>query len=277
MEDPAIGKIFRIGVLGCGAIGSGVAKSIKNDFPSGAKLSGVYDIIPEKMQALCSVLEDSGLKKNTFDELLVHSDIVVETITSNETRRLIRKIIRAKKSVLVMSVGHLLNAEDLFAEAERLGVHILIPSGAIAGIDAIKAVSRVGIKEISITTRKPPRGLIGAPYISQNKILLEKIDKETIIFDGTVEEAVKAFPQNINVAATIALAANVKDKLRIRIITSPEFQHNRHDIHAIGEFGHITTVTENRPCPDNPKTSYLAVLSAVETLRSFFQMKKIGT
>ena len=277
MEDQAVGNILKIGVLGCGAIGSGVAKAIANEFSSLAVLSGVYDVLPAKALSVCTALGNPNLQQKSFEDLLKNTDLIVEAIASSDTLNLIRRIVQAKKDVLVMSVGQLLNADNLFLEAEKIGAHILIPSGAIAGIDAIKAVSRAGIREITITTRKPPRGLAGAPYIIQNKISLETITKETLIFEGTVDEAIKAFPQNINVAATVALASNAKDKMRIRLITSPDFHYNQHDIHVIGDFGQITTSTENRPCPDNPKTSYLAVLSAIEALRSFCQKRRIGT
>ena len=104
-----------------------------------------------------------------------------------------------------------------------------------------------------------------------------QIKKETILFEGNVKEAVKCFPQNINVAATIALASGTKDKLKIRIATSPEYKVNSHEIEMVGEFGRLVTKTENVVCPDNPKTSYLAVLSAVQTLKQYFEGVKIGT
>ncbi len=176
-----------------------------------------------------------------------------------------------------MSVGKLIDAKSVFNLAKRNNCRILLPSGAIAGIDAIKAAKLTGIKAISITSRKPPQGLVGNPYCVKKGIDLLKIKKETVLFKGKVAAAVKAFPQNINVAATIALAAEAQDKLIIKIITSPKFKTNSHEIEMTGNFGKMITRTENVPCPDNPKTSYLAVLSGLQTLRQYCTGIFIGT
>ena len=176
-----------------------------------------------------------------------------------------------------MSVGKLLNGDAVLKLAQKQGCRLLIPSGAIAGIDAIKAAALQKIDRITLTTRKPIYGFADNAYVQARRINLSQIKKETILFDGNVKEAVKCFPQNINVAATIALASSVKDRLRIRICTSPEFKVNSHEIEVIGEFGRMVTKTENVVCPDNPKTSYLAVLSAVQALKQYFQGLKIGT
>jgi aspartate dehydrogenase len=189
----------------------------------------------------------------------------------------VRQALLAKKDVLVMSVGKFIEGESIFKLAQKQGVRVLIPSGAIAGIDAIKAASLQRIDRITLTTRKPIYGFADNAYVQERRINLSQIKKETILFEGNVREAVKCFPQNINVAATIALASNSKDKLKIRIATSPEFKVNSHEIEVVGEFGRMVTKTENVVCPDNPKTSYLAVLSAVRTLKEYFQGVKIGT
>jgi aspartate dehydrogenase len=178
---------------------------------------------------------------------------------------------------LIMSVGKFIEGESIFELARKQGVRVLIPSGAIAGVDALKAVSSGRIDRITLTSRKPVYGFADNAYVQQKRINLSQITKETVLFDGNVREAVKCFPQNINVAATIALASRSKDKLRIRIATSPEFKVNSHEIEAVGEFGRLVTRTENVICPDNPKTSYLAVLSAMCTLKEYFQGVKIGT
>jgi aspartate dehydrogenase len=153
----------------------------------------------------------------------------------------------------------------------------LVPSGAVAGLDAIKAASQRNISKITLTTRKPTIGFTQNDYITSKRIDLSKIKKETVLFDGNVKEAVLHFPQNINVAAAIALASLAEDKMRIRIITSPEYTLNSHEIEVVGDFGRLLTRTENEVCPDNPKTSYLAVLSAIQTLKQYFQEVKIGT
>ena len=267
----------RIGILGCGAIGSRIAKSIKTQCDDRAIVTALFDINPAKAQNLQKNIPFKNTVKKSYQELLSCSDLIVEAVNAPDTHQLVRQAILAKKDVLVMSVGKFIEGESIFKLAQKQGVKVLIPSGAIAGIDAIKAASLQRIDRITLTTRKPIYGFADNTYIQEKRINLSQIKKETVLFDGNVREAVKCFPQNINVAATIALASNLKDKLRIRIATSPEFKVNSHEIEVVGEFGRLVTKTENVVCPDNPKTSYLAVLSAVRTLKEYFQGVKIGT
>jgi aspartate dehydrogenase len=268
---------IRIGILGCGAIGSRIAKSIKTQCDEYAAVSALYDINPVKSQNLQKYIPQKNVVKKSYTELLKSSDLVVEAVNAPDTHQLVRQALLAKKDVLVMSVGKFIEGESIFKLAQKQGVKVIIPSGAIAGIDAIKAASLQRIDRVTLTTRKPIYGFADNAYVQQRRVNLSQIKKETILFEGGVREAVKCFPQNINVAATIALASNSKDRLRIRIATSPEFKVNSHEIEVEGEFGRLVTKTENVVCPDNPKTSYLAVLSAVRTLKEYFQGVRIGT
>ncbi|HSA30715.1 MAG TPA: DUF108 domain-containing protein [Candidatus Omnitrophota bacterium] len=272
------GYELNIGILGCGAIGSRIAHSITDEmkmFP--VSLAGLYDIDTHKSKDLAAQLKDPSLAKATFQDLLDHSNFIVEAVSSTETVHLIETILAQKKDVLVISVGQLLNADHLFKLAKSNQCRILVPSGAIAGIDSLKACAQIGFSQITLTTRKPISGFKNNPYIMKKGIILEQIQEETVIFDGTVDDAVKAFPQNINVAATLALATRSKDKIRVRISASPKFTKNSHEIEAVGDFGRLLTRTENAVCPDNPKTSYLAVLSAIETLKGHCGSSRIGT
>jgi aspartate dehydrogenase len=268
---------IRIGILGCGAIGSRIARSIKIECDPYAYVSAIYDINPAKREDLAKHLSNSKIIKKTYKELLMSCDIVVEAVNAPETYQLVKLALLAKKDVLVMSVGKFIDSDAIIKLAHKHKVRLLIPSGAVAGIDAIKAAALGKIHHIVLTTRKPIYGFADNAYVQARRINLSQIKKETILFDGNVKEAVHCFPQNINVAATIALASGCKDKLKIRISTSPEYKVNSHEIEVTGEFGRMTTRTENVVCPDNPKTSYLAVLSAIVTLKQYFQGVKIGT
>jgi len=130
---------------------------------------------------------------------------------------------------------------------------------------------------VVLTTSKPPAGLAGAPFVAENQIDLDEIKERTVLFEGTAQEAVKAFPANINVAASLSLAGIGPQRTQVRIIADPELSANVHQIEVIGKFGKLTTRTENLPSPSNPKTSYLAALSAVATLKSITEAAKIGT
>ena len=267
----------RVGILGCGAIGSRIARSIKTECEDLASVSALFDINPSKTINLSKHLPYKNVVQKSYLQLLNHCDLVVEAVNAPDTHELIRQALMAKKDILVMSVGKLIDGENTLKLAQKHGCRLLIPSGAIAGIDAIKAARLGKIQRLTLTTRKPVYGFADNAYVQQKKINLSQISKETVLFDGHVKDAIKCFPQNINVAATIALASCAKDKLRIRITTSPEFKVNSHEIEVVGEFGRLVTKTENVVCPDNPKTSYLAVLSAIVTLKQYLGQVRIGT
>ncbi|MBI5149605.1 MAG: DUF108 domain-containing protein [Candidatus Omnitrophica bacterium] len=202
---------------------------------------------------------------------------MIEAVNARSTRKIIRQALLKRKHVLAMSVGKLLKAKDLFQLARDSRCRLLIPSGAVAGVDAVKAASLASIHQIKLTTRKPLSGFAGNLYLKKKGIDPAKIKEETILFEGSVESSVKFFPQNINVAATLALASGAGGKMAVRILTSPEYKTNSHEVEVTGDFGRIVTRTENVVCPENPKTSYLAVLSAVQTLRQFCLGTYVGT
>src|SRR5208283_4017395 len=225
---------IRVGILGCGAIGSRIAKSIKMQCDDYAIAAALFDINPAKALNLQKVISQKNIVKESYLALLNSCDFVVEAVNAPDTRQLVRRALLAKKDVLVMSVGKFIEGESILKLAQKQGVRVLIPSGAVAGIDAIKAAALQRIDSISLTTRKPIYGFADNAYVQERRINLSAIKKETILFDGNVREAVKCFPQNINVAATIALASGCKDKLRIRIATSPAFKVNSHEIEVTG-------------------------------------------
>ncbi len=268
---------MNIGILGCGAIGSRIAEAIQSGTVASALLVGIYDHHAERASDVARHLGRPELVHRTIDTLIKASDLVVEAVNDPRVADVIETIIAARRSVLVMSVGQLLAHRHLLDAARAAGVGLLIPSGAIAGIDGLRAAAAVGFSSITLTTRKPVSGFDGNEYVRRSGLDLGGVTGETLIFEGPVAEAVRAFPQNINVAATLALATRAEDKIKVRILTSPSFVQNSHEIEAIGPFGRIVTRTENAVCPDNLKTSYLAVLSAIETLRGFCSDVTVGT
>ncbi|MFQ5952709.1 MAG: aspartate dehydrogenase domain-containing protein, partial [Candidatus Omnitrophota bacterium] len=136
---------------------------------------------------------------------------------------------------------------------------------------------QAGIESVTITTRKPPKSIKGAPYLSENNIDVEGIKEETVIFEGNALDAIKGFPKNINVSALLSIAGIGPEKTRVKIVVSPEYTRNTHEIEVKSKAGTIKTRTENVPSPDNPKTSYLAALAAIASLRGYFDSIKIGT
>jgi aspartate dehydrogenase len=161
--------------------------------------------------------------------------------------------------------------------AKKSGSRVFIPSGAVCAIDGLKAAGCGKIKKVVLTTRKPLEAFSDIPYIARKKIALNKIKKDTVIFQGDAASAIKAFPQNINIAATVSLAGVGPHKTQVRIVASPHITRNIHELEVESASGRIFSRTENIVHPDNPKTSYLAVLSAMATLKNILEPIKIGT
>ncbi|MEA3485869.1 MAG: aspartate dehydrogenase, partial [Candidatus Aerophobetes bacterium] len=205
------------------------------------------------------------------------ADLVIEAVSPQIAGELARKVIENGKNIMIISVGGVVDYLYLFDEARKKGCRIYFPSGAIAGLDGVKAAREAHINLVTLTTSKPPSGLQGAPYIIEKGIDLKSIKKRTVIFEGTCKEAVKAFPRNINVAATLSFAGIGIDKTRVRVIADPSLERNVHHILVEGDFGRLKIWVENMPSPFNPKTSYLAALSAIATLREIADTVQVGT
>lgn len=269
-------KRLKVGILGCGAIGSGIAQAVQKELKDSCELTGLYDIREEASKRLAARLHHKTLAKSSLAALVANCDLMVEAVNAKDTKDLIKQAVMKKKHVLAMSVGKLFNAQPLFRLARLKGTKIILPSGAIAGLDAVKSASLRGIKSIKLTSRKPLSGFYRNAYLESKGIELNRIKKETVLFEGPASQAVKYFPQNINVAATLALASGHPRKVKVCIKTSPQYKRNSHEIEMTGDFGHLYTKTENVVCPDNPKTSYLAVLSGIQSLKQFSLSLIIG-
>jgi len=267
-----------IGIVGCGTIGSFIAKAIDKELKPFAKIAALCDIDNEHAMNLRDLLS----KKPPIvplNKLIDKSDLVVEAASGEFSFHLAKKALLKKKDVMVMSIGGLLGkSKSLFELAGKVKARIILPSGAICGLDGIKSAATGLIRKITLTTRKPPKGLRGAPYIVVNRIDLDAITGERVLFEGTAKAAVQAFPKNINVAALLSIAGIGAKKTIVKIVTSPEYKANTHEVEVEGDFGKLLTRTENVPSPQNPKTSFLASLSAVATLKQYLDDSvKIGT
>ncbi|MDP2929956.1 MAG: aspartate dehydrogenase [Candidatus Omnitrophota bacterium] len=269
-------KKIKVGIIGCGTIGSEIAGACQDELKDKVSLIGICDLNEVRVGALEKVLKNRVPTLN-LAELIKKADLIIEAASAKISADILKRAIAGKKDVLIMSVGGLLGNEGLLDKAQKAGIKVYLPSGALCGIDGLKSASVGRIDSVMLTTRKPPKGLEGAPYVERNNIDLSSIKEETIIFDGTAGEAVNGFPQNVNVAAILSLAGLGSADTRVRIVTSPDYTKNIHEVEIRGESGVIMTRTENIPSKINPKTSQLAVFSAIATLRSVVKSVRIGT
>jgi aspartate dehydrogenase len=184
------------------------------------------------------------------------------------------------KDLMVMSVGAFMDEkllEDLVGAAKKNDCKIYIPSGAIAGIDGLRSAMLASIERVEISTIKNPKGFEGALFMVENNIDPFSFHEKTMIFNGSAKEAVRAFPANVNVAASLSIAGIGSEKTRVKVYVDPEASRNIHEITVEGDFGNFTSRIENVPSPDNPRTSLLAALSAIATLKKITEPLQIGT
>jgi aspartate dehydrogenase len=272
-------KILNIGIVGCGAIGSSLAKVISREFRGRARLAALYDLDTAKAQKLS--LAVSGSKKiavGNLNALITKSGLVIESASSLCAWEIAKKVSFRGRDIMIMSAGGITHhLKELNALARLKKSRVYIPSGAIAGIDALKAARMGKVIKVTLTTRKNPASFSGVKAIKEKRINLEAIKKDTVIFSGPAEQAVRSFPQNINVAAVLSLAGIGAKKTMVKIIASPSVKRNIHEIEVISQAGTIFTRTENIPHPDNRKTSFLAVLSAAAVLKQILVPVRIGT
>lgn len=259
-------RMKRVGIIGCGTIGTGIAKFLQTQLKKKTKIVALCDTDPKKSKDLQKKIKFHPVV-TSMKKLIKRSDLVIEAASTRVSAEIAKTAIQNKKDVLIMSTGGLLKRPSLLQEAKSKDCNLHIPSGAVCGLDGLRSASAGKIKEVTLTTRKPPKGLRGAPYLKRKGIDVDKIKKETIIFSGTAKEAVKHFPKNINVAATVSLSGLGPTKTRVRIITSPLYTKNSHELEVKGEFGRLVARTENVPSRQNPKTSQLAIFSALAKLK----------
>jgi aspartate dehydrogenase len=275
MKRPS-GKL-RLGIVGCGAIGSRIAASVRKELAPRFSLSALYDIEPSRARLLSERLRSPGIVKTSFQALLGSSDLVVECVNTPACIDIVRSSLISGKTVLAMSVGRVLHSPSVLSLAGKNRASLLLPSGAVAGLDAVKAAALAGISSALLVTRKSPSGFSGNQYLIDKGIDLSGLKRERVIFYGKASDAVRHFPQNINVAAALKLALGDKATLRVKIVAVPSLRRNVHEIVLEGDFGRLTARTENAVCPDNPRTSYLAVLSSIQALKQFSSQVRIGT
>ena len=259
-----------IGIVGCGAIGSALAEYAHKEMTSYIGNIILWDVDGEKADSLAKKLRNVTISRN-LDDLVENADIVIEAASPAAVPDVFKAIIEKQKDIIIMSIGGLLGNEHLLGSCREKGIRVSLPSGAIAGIDALNASKISGLESVMITTRKPPRSIKGAPYLAEKGIDVDLLTEETVIFEGNALEAIKGFPKNVNVSALLSIAGLGAEKTKVRIIVSPEYTKNSHEVEIISKAGKVVTRTENVPSPSNPKTSYLASLAGISLL------KKIAT
>ncbi len=236
-----------IGIIGCGAIGTLIAEAVEKGILPCDRLI-LYDIDSSKVEKLERKLHvPTAVTTNVEEMIRLKPTVIVESASQQAAKDYAPKIVAGNVDLIVMSVGALL---DMNLKSNK----IHISSGAIGGLDAISSANLAGVEEVVLTTRKNPR-------------VLDLDDREEkLVYEGDAHEAVRRFPREMNVAATLALTVQ-PEKVKVRVISDPKVDRNVHEIRVKWKHGEMLLQFSNDPHPNNPKTSALSAWSAIRLLR----------
>ena len=242
---------MKIGIAGIGAVGLNVALSLDRQEIPGFQLAGFSARSKERAAEFNEVLS-LPVPYYEFAGLSQHCDLVIVCLPPNLFKELAIPVLTAGKILVVLSASQLLEYDDLIDLAEEHGGQIIVPSGAMLGLDALKAVAVGELHAVMIETRKPIAGLINAPYFVKTGIDLTSIDDPKRILSGTVSRVAKEFPASVNVAAALSLAGLGADRTPMEIWADPTLKRNMHTVRVVSDSSDFTMSIQNRPSDENP-------------------------
>ena len=263
----------RIAIAGLGAIGRVLARGVSG-IP-GLELACVAARDAAKARAWLDA-QPISCPIVPLSELPAHADLAVECAPAAVFHEICRPMLEAGKRVMVLSAGALLPRPELIELARARGGQIVVPTGALLGLDAVTAAAEGTIRSVRMTTRKPPQGLAGAPYLVAHGISVEGLSAPKRVFSGTAREAAAGFPANVNVAAALSLAGIGPDRTMIEIWADPGVSRNCHSIEVDSDSARFTLAIENVPS-ENPRTGRITALSVLAALRKLHAPLRVGT
>jgi len=266
---------IRIAIGGLGAIGKALARQLAEGTVPGVVLSAVSAKNHDKAREFINTLPHPVpvLEMNQLEPM---ADIVVECAPAAILGDVIGPFLRARKKAIVLSVGAILFRPDLIELARQSGGTILVPTGALIGLDAVVAAAEGQIHSVRMVTRKPPNGLSGAPYLIEHGISMEGLTEPLKVFTGNAKEAAKGFPANLNVVVALALAGIGPDRTMLEIWADPTVVRNTHTITVDSDSAKFTMTMENIPS-ENPKTGRIVAQSVTALLRKMTSTFVVGT
>jgi aspartate dehydrogenase len=269
------GRPLKVAVGGFGAIGQKVAARLDAGIP-GLALAAVSARDAERAGAAVAKFR-KPVPVLPLGRLAEDADIVIECAPAEVFDEIAEPTLRAGRTLMVISVGALLARPELEALATAHGGRIIVPTGALLGLDAVQAAAEGVIHSVRMVTRKPPKGLIGAPHLVANKIDVSNLSAPLKVFEGSARDAVRGFPANVNVAAALSLAGIGPDRTTIEIWADPALERNTHTITVVADSAEFTLSIQNVPSEENPKTGMITALSIIAALRKLGGAVQIGT
>jgi len=273
-EDAVPRNSLTVGIAGLGAVGLNVARALEEGIP-GLTLAAIA--VRDRDKARRNLPGAGERIPIVAAEALAQTcDIVIECLPPQLFRSVGVSVIDRGKIFMPLSVGQLLDNWDLVERAKKTGARILAPTGALLGLDAVRAAAEGTIHSVTMVTRKPPSGLEGAPYLVDRGISLKDLKAPAKIFDGSAREGARGFPANVNVAAALSLAGIGPDKTRLEIWADPALSRNTHRIEVDADTARFSMAIEGIPS-ENPRTGRIVPLSVVAALRGLVAEIKVGT
>ena len=264
----------RVAVVGLGPIGRKVVEALDQGI-DGLILAAVSVQDPAKHGDFLARLKRPPTVL-PIDGLSAVADIVIECAPGKLVRSIVIPFVSTGKTAIVLSVGALLENEDLIALAKQNGGQIVVPTGALIGLDSVTAAAEGHIQSVRMVTRKPHNGLAGAPYLVENNIDIAGITEPLKIFEGTARDAAKGFPANLNVAVALSLAGLGPDRTTLQIWADPTVTRNVHRVEVESDSARFSMTIENIPS-ENPKTGRITALSVIAYLRKQGSALRVGT
>jgi len=258
--------MIRIAVAGVGAVGSAVCRALIDGI-DGFTLVAASNLDEAQARSLIN-RPAYDLPFVPMEEIVDTADWIVEALPAAAVPDLTRRAMEAGKTLVMISSAALLLYPEIKSYAGKNGGRIIVPSGALAGMDGINALAEQGIKTARLTTTKPPKAYSNAPHIVKEQIDLAGITTPTTIFTGNARQAAAAFPANVNVAATLSMATRLApEDVQVEVRADPALTSNRHEVVVEGDFSTLKFTIENKPDPTNPKSSALTAMSIIAALR----------
>ena len=267
---------MKIALAGLGAIGGAVARRVLAYGIPGIQLVAVSARDHDKARATLKAMNGGAVPIVGLADLGGTADLVIECAPAALMDSIAQPVLRAGKKLLVLSAGALLPRPELLELAKKHGGQIIVPTGALLGLDAVCAAAEGQIHSVQMTTRKPPNGLSGAPYLVENRIQVDDVREPLRVFSGSARDAAKGFPANVNVAVALSLAGIGPDRTRIDIWADPTVTRNTHRIQVDSDSARIDMTIENIPS-ENPKTGRITALSVIAALRKIHAPLRVGT
>jgi aspartate dehydrogenase len=264
-----------VGLGGFGAIGGALARRLDRGLP-GLRLVAVSARDRARAERRLSVLRNPA-PVVPLAELAALAEVVVECAPAAAFREVAEPALRAGRILMPLSVGQLLEHGDLIDLAERTGARIVVPTGALLGLDAVRAAAEGEIRRVSMVTRKPPQGLAGAPYLAHHGIDLAGLSAPLKVFEGSALDGARGFPANVNVAAALSLAGIGPERTRLEIWADPHVTRNTHRIVVEADAARFEMQIENVPSDENPRTGRITALSVIAALRRLTATMCVGS